>query len=109
MAIGNTYLYLFHAVNYHPKKIDCIIGYALSGGSTYIEYYLSQSEFYISEAMRITTNTTSTSSADGINNYLISMNANDTEKVPDNRLVTRILIFPSEISEAVYIDAKLFT
>ena len=59
--------YLFVSVprsQLSSEKIDCIIGYALSGGSTYIEYYLSQSEFYISEAMRITTNTTSTSSAE---------------------------------------------
>ena len=51
MVIGNTYLYLFHAVS-------------LNVAPTYIEYYLSQSEFYIGEAFRNGTDNTSTSSAE---------------------------------------------
>ena len=60
--------YLFISVprsQLSTEKIDCIIGYHLSGGSsTYVEYYLSQSEFYIEGAFRIGTDTTSTSSAE---------------------------------------------
>ena len=60
--------YLFISVprsQLSTEKIDCIIGYHLSGGSsTYVEYYLSQSEFYIEGALRVGTDTTTTSSAE---------------------------------------------
>ena len=46
------------------EKNDCIIGYSLNVAPTYIEYYLSQSEFYIAEAFRNGTDNTSTSSAE---------------------------------------------
>lgn len=59
--------YLFVSVprnQLSTEKIDCIIGYALSGSNTYVEYYLSKSEFYIEGAFRTGTDTTSTSSAE---------------------------------------------
>ena len=59
--------YLFISVprsQLSTEKIDCIIGYSLNVAPTYIEYYLSQSEFYIGEAFRNGTDTTSTSSAE---------------------------------------------
>lgn len=59
--------YLFISVprsQLSTEKNDCIVGYSLNVSPTYIEYYLSQSEFYISEAFRNGTDTTSTSSAE---------------------------------------------
>lgn len=59
--------YLFVSVprnQLSTEKIDCIIGYALGGSDTFIEYYLSQSEFYIEGAKRTSTDTTSISSAE---------------------------------------------
>ena len=59
--------YLFISVprsQLSTEKIDCIIGYSLNVASTYIEYYLSQSEFYIGGAFRNGTDNTSTSSAE---------------------------------------------
>lgn len=59
--------YLFISVprsQLSTEKIDCIIGYSLGNNETYIEYYLSKSEFNIVEAKRIGQDTTSTSSAE---------------------------------------------
>ena len=45
-------------------KINCITGYSLSSGDTFVEYNLSVSEFELVGSSRINTDTTSTSSAE---------------------------------------------
>ena len=59
--------YLFISVprsQLSDEKIDCITGYSLGNNETYIEYYLSKSEFNIVGARRTSQDTTSTSTAE---------------------------------------------